>query len=155
MLYEVITRLCRHFLAGQLALARDTTLFLAPFINSYKRFQAQSFAPTRLTWSWDNRTTGFRVLGHQSSLRLENRVPGADCNPYLAYAATLAAGLHGIDHQLELEPEFHGNAYEAPKVPEVPKTLREAIQYLDASVPLRGALGDQVVEHYLHRNNFV
>jgi glutamine synthetase len=85
-----MSKLLRHFLAGQLALARDYTLFLAPFVNSYKRFQAQSFAPTRLAWAHDNRTTGFRVLGHQSSLRLENRVPGADCNPYLAFASRSA-----------------------------------------------------------------
>jgi glutamine synthetase len=140
----------RHFLAGQLALAREYTLFLAPFVNSYKRFQAQSFAPTRLVWAHDNRTTGFRVLGQQSSLRLENRVPGADCNPYLAFAATLAAGLHGIDNQLKLESEFHGNAYEAQEVPQVPATLHEAIRLLDTSAVMRAALGDRVVDHYLH-----
>ena len=142
--------LLRHFMAGQLALAAESTLFLAPYVNSYKRFQAQSFAPTRLAWSWDNRTTGFRVVGHGNSLRLESRIPGADCNPYLAYAAMLAAGLHGIDQALPLEPAAVGNAYESSAVQRVPTSLRDAIQHLERSPRLRQALGDGVVEHYLH-----
>jgi glutamine synthetase len=142
--------LFHSFLAGQMALAADYTLLLAPFVNSYKRFQARSFAPTRLTWSWDNRTTGFRVLGHGASLRLENRVPGADCNPYLAYAAIIAAGLHGLDKKLDPVPVFQGNAYDSKDIPQVPPTLREAIQRLDASRALRSAFGDSVIEHYLH-----
>ena len=105
--------LFEHYLAGQLALARDMTLFLAPYINSYKRFQAGSFAPTKAVWSRDNRTTGFRVVGHGPSLRVECRIPGADANPYLACAALLAAGLHGIEQRLELEPAFSGDAYKA------------------------------------------
>ena len=145
-----MSELLRHFLAGQLALAREYTLFLAPFINSYKRFQAQSFAPTRIAWSHDNRTTGLRILGHGPGLRIENRVPGADCNPYLAYAAILAAGLHGIEQRLPLPDAFRGNAYEAADIPQVPATLAEAIQLLDGSAPLRAAFGDRVIEHYLH-----
>jgi glutamine synthetase len=139
-----------HFMAGQLALARDITLFLAPYINSYKRFQAGSFAPTKAIWSSDNRTAGFRVVGAGPSLRVECRIPGADANPYLAFAALLAAGLHGIEHQLELEPAFTGDAYKGKDIREIPKTLREAIECLDRSQDLRAAFGDAVVEHYLH-----
>ena len=139
-----------RFLAGQLALARDITYFLAPYINSYKRFQAGSFAPTKAVWSTDNRTAGFRVVGAGPSLRAECRIPGADANPYLAFAALLAAGLHGIENRLEPPPAFTGDAYKGEGIPEVPKTLREAIECLDRSEAIRGALGDQVVEHYLH-----
>jgi glutamine synthetase len=142
--------LFEHYLAGQLALARDMTLFLAPYINSYKRFQAGSFAPTKAVWSRDNRTTGFRVVGHGPSLRVECRIPGADANPYLACAALLAAGVHGIEQRLELEPPFAGDAYKAREIREVPKTLREALDCLDRSAVLRAAFGDAVVEHYLH-----
>jgi glutamine synthetase len=142
--------LLRQFMAGQLALAAESTVFLAPYVNSYKRFQAQSFAPTRLAWSWDNRTTGFRVVGRGHSLRLESRIPGADCNPYLAYAAMIAAGLHGIDQRLPLEPACAGNAYESSGVERVPGNLRDAIERLERSQPLRQALGHGVVEHYLH-----
>jgi glutamine synthetase len=142
--------LFEHYLAGQLALARDMTFFLAPYINSYKRFQAGSFAPTKAVWSRDNRTTGFRVVGHGPSLRVECRIPGADANPYLACAALLAAGLHGIEQRLELEPPFAGDAYKAREIREVPKTLREALDCLDRSEELRAALGDAVIEHYLH-----
>jgi glutamine synthetase len=138
------------FLAGQLALARDLTFFLAPYINSYKRFQAGSFAPTKAIWSRDNRTAGFRVVGAGPSLRVECRIPGADANPYLAFAALLAAGLHGIEQGLEPGPAYTGNAYIGADIPEVPKTLREALDYLDQSAPLRAALGDEVVDHYLH-----
>jgi glutamine synthetase len=144
------SNLFEHYLAGQLALARDITLFLAPYINSYKRFQAGSFAPTKAVWSADNRTTGFRVVGHGPSLRVECRIPGADANPYLACAALLAAGLHGIEQRLELEPAFAGDAYKAREIREVPKTLREALECLDRSAVLRAAFGDAVIEHYLH-----
>jgi glutamine synthetase len=140
----------KQFLAGQLALAQDITLFLAPYVNSYKRFQAGSFAPTKAIWSTDNRTAGFRVVGSGRSLRAECRIPGADANPYLAFAALLAAGLHGIEQQLELEPVFEGDAYKGRDIREVPKTLRAAIEALDGSQPLRAAFGDAVVEHYLH-----
>jgi glutamine synthetase len=126
------------------------TFFFAPNINSYKRFQAGSFAPTKLAWSLDNRTAGFRVLGPDAGTRVECRIPGADANPYLAYAAVLAAGLHGIEHELELQPAYSGNVYEAGDVPDVPKTLREALGALDGSEVLRKAMGDKVVDHYLH-----
>jgi glutamine synthetase len=139
-----------HFLADQLALARDLTYFLAPSINSYKRFQAGTFAPTKAIWSRDNRTAGFRVVGSGPGLRVECRIPGADANPYLAFAALLAAGLHGIEQELEPGPAFAGNAYVGADIPEIPKTLREALEYLDRSAPLRAAFGDDVVEHYLH-----
>ena len=144
------SELFRQVLAGQLALARDITFFLAPYINSYKRFQAGSFAPTKAIWSGDNRTAGFRVLGAGASQRIECRIPGADVNPYLAYAALLAAGLHGIENGLELEPAFSGDAYKGKDIREVPKTLREALECLERSQVLRAAFGDQVVEHYLH-----
>src|SRR5690606_10727869 len=144
------SELFRHVLAGQLALARDITFFLAPYINSYKRFQAGSFAPTKAVWSGDNRTAGFRVLGSGPSLRIECRIPGADVNPYMAYAALLAAGLYGIENRLEPGPAYNGDAYKGKDVPEVPKTLREALTCLESSEPLRAAFGDAVVEHYLH-----
>jgi glutamine synthetase len=144
------TDLFKQFVAGQLALAQDITLFLAPYINSYKRFQAGSFAPTKAIWSSDNRTAGFRVVGSGPGLRVECRIPGADANPYLAFAALLAAGLHGIEQGLELGPAFEGDAYHGENIPEIPKTLRAAIAELDRSQALRAAFGDPVVEHYLH-----
>ena len=140
----------RHYLAGQLALAGEMTYFLAPYINSYKRFQAGSFAPTKTGWSRDNRTAGFRLVGHGPAFRVECRIPGADANPYLAYAALIAAGLHGIENKLELEPEISGNLYEMEAVRDIPGTLREALSALEGSTVLRQLLGDAVVEHYLH-----
>ena len=145
-----MSRLFRHFLAGQLALASEITYFLAPYINSYKRFQAGSFAPTKAAWSLDNRTAGFRVVGAGAGTRVECRIAGADANPYLAFAALIAAGLHGIENELELAEPFSGNAYESEAVPDVPKTLREAMAALEGSKILRAALGDEVVRHYLH-----
>ncbi len=145
-----MSKLFRHYLAGQLELAREMAYFFAPYINSYKRFQAASFAPTNAVWGSDNRTVGFRVLGPGPSTRVECRIPGADANPYLAFAATLAAGLHGIEQELELEPIFEGDAYSADGLREVPKTLREALEALDGSTVLRGAFGDDVIDHYLH-----
>ena len=145
-----MSTLFRHYLAGQLALVQEMTYFFAPYINSYKRFQAGSFAPTKAVWSGDNRTSGFRVLGSGAGSRVECRIPGADANPYLAFAATIAAGLHGIERSLELEPAFEGNAYAAEDVREVPKTLREALATLERSTVLREAFGDPVIEHYLH-----
>ena len=138
------------YLAGQVELARDMTLFLAPYINSYKRFQSGSFAPTKAVWSRDNRTAGFRVVGEGSGLRVENRMPGADVNPYLAFAATIAAGLHGLNERLEPADEFAGNIYDNDAAAEVPLNLRDAIVALERSAPMRSALGDDVVEHYLH-----
>jgi glutamine synthetase len=141
-----------HYLAGQLEHAREITYFLAPYINSYKRFMAGTFAPTRAVWSFDNRTAGYRVCGAGTkSVRVECRIGGADLNPYLAYAALLAAGLDGIARKLPLEPPFSGNAYDpATPLREVPKTLREARALLDASTFLREVMGDDVIDHYVH-----
>jgi glutamine synthetase len=138
-----------HWLAGQMALAREMTAFLAPYPNSYKRFQAGSFAPTRLVWSVDNRTAAFRAMGSGRSQRVECRVPGADVNPYLAYAALIAAGLHGIEDALPLDPPAEGNAYLSDGAPEIPATLRDAAAALDGSAVLREAFGDGVVDHYV------
>ncbi|MCH8001217.1 MAG: glutamine synthetase [Proteobacteria bacterium] len=145
-----MSKLFRHYLAGQLALAKEMTYCFAPTINSYKRFQSGSFAPTKAAWSLDNRTAGFRVITGGAGTRIECRIPGADCNPYLAFAATLAAGLHGIDNELELPKAFVGNMYAAKRVPDVPKTLREALAAFKKSKVLRAAFGDPVVDHYLH-----
>src|SRR3954447_7249158 len=138
-----------HWLAGQVALAREMTAFLAPYPNSYKRFQAGSFAPTKLVWSVDNRTAAFRAMGSGRSQRVECRVPGADVNPYLAYAALIAAGLHGIENALPLDPPAEGNAYLSDGVPEIPTTLRDAATALDGSAVLREVFGDGVVDHYV------
>ena len=122
-----MSTLMRSFVAGQLKYAGDITYFLAPYINSYKRFQVGTFAPTKAVWSRDNRTAGFRLCGENSkAIRIECRVGGADLNPYLAFAALLAAGLAGIEEKLKLPPAYSGDAYHDAKLPEVPKTLREA-----------------------------
>jgi glutamine synthetase len=136
-----------HFLAGQLAGLRELSYFFAPNINSFKRYQPGSFAPTAVAWGFDNRTCALRVVGHGESLRFENRLPGGDVNPYLAVAAMIAAGLHGVDEELDLEPAFAGNAY-ASDAPRVPTTLREAADLLEDSPIARAALGDDVVAHY-------
>ncbi|MEW6637415.1 MAG: glutamine synthetase family protein, partial [Actinomycetota bacterium] len=138
-----------RFLAGQLACLREFTLFFAPNINSYKRFAKGSFAPTAVAWGKDNRTCSYRVIGHGPSLRIENRLPGGDVNPYLAIAAMVAAGLHGLDSELPLEDEFIGNAYEADR-PRVPTNLREARELFANSEVARLAFGEEVVEHYLN-----
>ncbi len=137
------------WLAGQIACLRELALFLAPNINSYKRYAAGSWAPTTLAWGRDNRTCGFRIVGHGPSLRTETRIPGADANPYLAFAAIIAAGLHGIEQELELPPALEGNAYESD-AERFPHSLREAIAALEAGTMARGALGDDVVDHYLN-----
>ena len=137
------------FLAGQLSTLRELTLFLAPNINSYKRYQPGSFAPTAVAWGRDNRTCAFRVIGHGASKRIECRVPGGDVNPYLALAALIAGGLHGVERRLELEPVFEGNAYVADK-PRVPDTLRHARDLFASSAVAREAFGDEVVAHYLN-----
>jgi glutamine synthetase len=142
--------LFRHWVAGQMALARELAWFYAPYVNSYKRYQAGTFAPTRIAWAWDNRTTGFRVCGEGGSLRIENRIPGADANPYLAFAATIAAGLHGLERRLEPPPLYTGNAYEDASLPQVPGSLREAIAELERSQVARAMLGEAAYEHYLH-----
>ncbi|NDV01934.1 glutamine synthetase [Pseudoroseicyclus sp. CLL3-39] len=141
----------RSYLAGQLKYAREVAVFLAPYVNSYKRFTEGLFAPTKVVWSTDNRTAAFRVVGAGGpGVRVECRIGGADLNPYLALAALLAAGLAGIEEGLELAPEQTGDMYGASGVPEVPRTLREATECLDGSTMLRAAFGDEVVAHYLH-----
>ena len=133
-----------------LALAPDFTAFLAPNVNSYKRFQSGSFAPTKVVWSRDNRTAGFRVLGHGPSVRIECRIPGADVNPYLAYAALIAGALHGIENAIEPGPAFAGDAYQSGDIPSVPGNLKESISLMDGSATLRAAMGDDVIDHYVH-----
>jgi glutamine synthetase len=141
----------RHFMAGQLAHASEITLFLAPYINSYKRFQAGTFAPTKALWSVDNRTAGFRLVGAGTrGIRTECRIGGSDINPYLAFAALLAAGLEGIEKKLDLEAPYVGDAYADAKLRSIPKTLREATAAADSSTFLRAAFGDDVVDHYVH-----
>jgi glutamine synthetase len=138
----------RSFVAGQLKYMRELTLLLAPNINSYKRFVEGSFAPTALRWGRDNRTCAFRLVGHGPSLRLENRIPGGDVNPYLATAAVVAAGLAGIEEQLDLEPAFEGNAYADRDAEHVPTSLAEALDLWRGSDFARTTFGDDVVDHY-------
>ena len=143
------TPLYDHFLAGLLATMADFTLLYAPNVNSYKRFAPGSFAPTTIAWGQDNRTCALRLVGKGAGARVENRVPGGDVNPYLALAAMVAGGLHGIEHQLELPPELTGNAYTSG-LPTVPRTLREARDAFAGSAVAREVFGDEVVEHYTH-----
>ncbi|HEX6882714.1 MAG TPA: glutamine synthetase family protein [Planctomycetota bacterium] len=140
----------RHFLAGWIERAPELMPFLAPTVNSYKRFQSASWAPTRLAWSHDNRTAGFRVVGVDQSLRVECRIPGADANPYLAFAALLAAGLDGIERRLEPPPCFAGDLYAARDLPRVPGNLRDALAGFEQSAWVREVLGAEVVAHYAH-----
>ena len=139
----------KRYVAGQIAGARELAVFLAPTINSYKRYAAGSWAPTTLAWGHDNRTCGFRIVGHGKSLRAETRIPGGDVNAYLAFAALLAAGLDGIERELELPPPLEGNAYESD-AERFPGSLREAIEALEQGSLARATLGDEVVEHYLN-----
>jgi glutamine synthetase len=143
------SKLFQHFLAGQLKFSRELSLFLAPNVNSYKRFVVGSFAPTALLWGVDNRTCAFRVVGHGPSIRVECRIPGGDVNPYLAISALVAAGLRGVEESLALPPAFGGNAYVAP-ASRVPTTLHEATELFDASEVARHAFGDEVVDHYVN-----
>ena len=146
-----MSALMKHYLAGQLHHARDITGFLAPYVNSYKRFTVGMFAPTKAVWSADNRTAGFRVCGeHTKAVRVECRIPGSDVNPYLACAALLAAGLDGIEQKLALEPELQGDMYAAKGIREIPHNLREAAALMNASAMLRAAFGDEVIDHYHH-----
>lgn len=138
-----------QFLAGQLATLRELSLLFAPNINSYKRFVEGSFAPTAVAWGVDNRSCACRVVGHGQGLRIENRVPGGDVNPYLVIAALIAGGLHGIENGLTLEPAFTGNAYLSDR-DRVPSTLRDAMDLFDKSVIARAAFGDSVVDHYVN-----
>jgi glutamine synthetase len=142
--------LFRWFLGGWMHHIREVFAFYAPYPSSYKRYQAGSFAPTGIAWAYDNRTAGFRVLGHGAGLRLECRAPGADANPYLAFAVTLAAGLDGIQRQIEPPPMFEGDVYAAQDLPQVPHSLNESISELERSDWARSVLGPEVVEHYLH-----
>ena len=143
-------RVFESFLAGLLASLRELTLFFAPNVNSYKRYALGSFAPTAVAWGLDNRTCSFRVVGHgDRSFRVENRMPGADVNPYLALSAMIAAGLRGVEEKLELEPPYEGNAYDSDK-PHVPRTLRDARDLLAESKVAREAFGQDVVDHYLN-----
>ncbi len=146
-----MTEMMRHFVAGQIKYASDITVLLAPYINSYKRFQAGTFAPTKTIWSRDNRTAGFRLCGEKTKgIRIECRIGGADLNPYLAFAGLIAAGLAGIEEKLTLAPPFAGDAYAVRVLTDVPKTLREATECMAGSEFLRRALGSDVVEHYVH-----
>ncbi len=142
--------LFRWFLGGWMHHAADLMVCYAPTVNSYKRFQHQSWAPTRLAWSTDNRTAGFRVVGSGSSLRIESRIPGADVNPYLGYAATIASGLDGIRNQIEPPAEFSGDVYSAGDIATVPTTLADALDLFSVSSHARRLLGDDVVDHYSH-----
>jgi glutamine synthetase len=142
--------LFRWFLGGWIRYVPDVMPFYAPTINSYKRFVDGSWAPTRLAWSYDNRTAGFRVVGHGKSLRIECRIPGADCNPYLAFAASLASGMEGIREKIEPPALFDGDIYAARHLPRVPYTLEEAIDQFETSTMAKGVFGDGVVSHYAH-----
>lgn len=140
----------RHYVAGLLAHASETTYFLAPYINSYKRYMAGTFAPTKAVWSMDNRTAGYRLCGADSKgIRIECRIGGSDINPHLAMAALIAAGLDGIENKLELEAQFEGDAYGGKNIREIPKTLRDATEHLNGSKMLRSAFGEDVVDHYV------
>lgn len=140
----------RWFLGGLLTYLPDFMVFYAPTVNSYKRYQTGSWAPTRIAWSRDNRTAGFRVVGSGQNLRIESRVPGADCNPYLTYAAVLYSGLEGIANRIEPPAAFVGDIYQATKLPQVPMTLRDATERFQASKLVRRVLGDDATDHYTH-----
>ncbi len=146
-----MSKIMRSYMAGLLAHASENTFFLAPYINSYKRFVAGTFAPTKAIWSMDNRTAGFRVCGADTkSVRVECRIGGSDLNPYLALAAQIAAGIAGIENEMKLEDEFVGDAYGGENVRNISSTLREATKELDKSKMLRDAFGDDVIDHYVH-----
>jgi glutamine synthetase len=140
----------RGWLGGQIACGRELAWMYAPTVNSYKRYQPESWAPTALAWSVDNRTCGYRIVGHGSSFRLESRIPGADANPYLAFAATIAAGLHGIEHGIDPGPRFNGNAYAAPDLARVPSSLVEATEAFAGSKVAADAFGASVHDHLLN-----
>src|ERR1041384_6869587 len=140
----------RWFLGGWIAHVPEFMVFYAPTVNSYKRFRSGSWAPTRLAWSYDNRTASFRVVGKGGSLRIECRLPGADCNPYLCFAAALASGVDGIARKIEPPPIFEGDVYAAKSLPRVPSTLRDATELFRSSQFVKDALGSGVAEHYAH-----
>ncbi len=140
----------RRFLGGLMKYTPELCCFMAPSVNAYKRYQPMSWAPTKLVWAFDNRTAGFRVVGGKNSFRIENRMPGADANPYLAYAATIAAGMAGVAEQLDCGPLYEGNAYEDARLPALPHSLSEAADLLDKSKMARRSFGDAVVEFHVH-----
>ncbi len=142
--------LFRWFLGGWMRHLPDLMPFYAPTVNSYKRYQDASWAPTRIAWSTDNRTAGFRIIGSGASLRIECRIPGADANPYLAFAAAIASGLDGINNKIEPPPEFTGNVYDSTEAERVPPTLAAAVERFSNSSEARRLLGDTVVDHYGH-----
>ncbi|CDN48393.1 glutamine synthetase family protein [Neorhizobium galegae] len=145
-----MSELMKHYIAGLLAHAGEITYFLAPYINSYKRFMAGTFAPTKAVWSKDNRTAGYRLCGEATKgIRIECRVGGSDLNPYLAMAALIAAGIDGVEKKMTLEPAFVGDAYGGKGIREIPKTLRDAIDLMNGSELLRSAFGDDVIDHYV------
>ncbi|WP_299622629.1 glutamine synthetase family protein [uncultured Tateyamaria sp.] len=144
-----MSRLMGHYMAGLIAYAPDYTYFLAPYVNSYKRFAKGTFAPTKTVWSVDNRTAGFRLCGDGTKgIRVECRIGGSDLNPYLAQAAMLAAGIKGIEDQMELAPPTKGDVYEDAKAGDIPRSLRDATETLRNSAFLRAAMGDAVIDHY-------
>ena len=144
------SKMFRQFLGGLLKYSPELSLFFAPTVNSYKRYQPGSWAPTRMAWSADNRTTGFRIVGHGKSYRVENRMPGADANPYLAFAAMLAAGLAGIDEGLDCGEEYRGNAYVDERLTRLPASLRDATDLFERSQLAKSVFGEAVVEFYVH-----
>jgi glutamine synthetase len=147
---ETGSPLFRHFLGGLMKYSPELCLFYAPTINSYKRYQPGSWAPTRMAWALDNRTVGFRVVGAEKSFRIENRMPGADANPYLVFAAMLAAGMAGIEEKLDCSDEYAGNAYVDPKLARLPASLADAASLLEQSKLARAAFGQELVEFYVH-----
>jgi glutamine synthetase len=144
------TEYFRHFLGGLMKYSRELCLFFAPTVNAYKRYQAGSWAPTKMAWAHDNRTTGFRVVGHGDSLRIENRMPGGDANPYHAFAATIAAGLAGVEEKIDCGEAYVGNAYVDEQLPALPGSLGEAADLLEKSKLARSAFGEHVVEFHVH-----
>jgi glutamine synthetase len=142
------SKIFRQFLGGLLKYSSELCYCFAPTINAYKRYQSASWAPTKMAWSHDNRTVGFRVVGDAEAFRIENRMPGADANPYLAYAAMLAAGMAGLEENLICGEAYHGNAYVDRQLPDLPKTLRDAVERFDRSAVARRAFGDDVVDFY-------
>lgn len=144
------SQLFRHFLGGLMKYSPELCYCYAPSVNSYKRYQSASWAPTKMAWSHDNRTVGFRVVGHGNSFRIENRMPGADANPYLAFAAMIAAGMAGVEEKLDCGKDYRGNAYVDAKLKSLPKSLGEAAELFAASKVARSAFGDAVVDFYTH-----
>ena len=140
----------RHYLGGLMATTREMAWMFAPSVNSYKRYQAESWAPTAIALGKDNRTCGYRLVGEHQSFRIESRIPGADANPYLAFAATLAGGLYGLENKIEAPAVFEGNAYEATDIERVPTSLHEAIGVFESSEVAREAFGDLVFSHLLN-----